>query len=100
MSRGSIRRGEALLAGLLRCGHCGRKLHVAYSGENGSAGRYHCRGGQFNHGGDPCISFGGMLQLLQVMRQQNLGRAARRSRRHRLDARLAGHATLPGTRTA
>ena len=60
MSRGSVRRGEALLAGLLRCGHCGRKLHVAYSGENGSAGRYHCRGGHLNHGGDRCISFGGM----------------------------------------
>jgi excisionase family DNA binding protein len=60
MSRGSIRRGEALLAGLLRCGHCGRKLHVAYSGENGSAGRYHCRGGHLNHGTDPCISFGGL----------------------------------------
>lgn len=60
MSRGSVRRGEALLAGLLRCGHCGRKLHVAYSGENGSSGRYHCRGGQLNHGGDRCISFGGM----------------------------------------
>jgi excisionase family DNA binding protein len=60
MSRGSVRRGEALLAGLLRCGHCGRKLHVAYSGENGSSGRYHCRGGHLNHGGDPCISFGGM----------------------------------------
>jgi len=60
MSRGSIRRGEALLAGLLRCGHCGRKLHVAYSGENGSSGRYHCRGGHLNHGSDPCISFGGM----------------------------------------
>jgi excisionase family DNA binding protein len=60
MSRGSVRRGEALLAGLLRCGHCGRKLHVAYSGENGSSGRYHCRGGQINHGGDQCISFGGM----------------------------------------
>ena len=60
MSRGSVRRGEALLAGLLRCGHCGRKLHVAYSGTNGSAGRYHCRGGQINHGGEPCISFGGM----------------------------------------
>lgn len=60
MSRGAIRRGEALLAGLLRCGHCGRKLHVAYSGENGSAGRYHCRGSQINHGGDRCISFGGM----------------------------------------
>lgn len=60
MSRGSVRRGEALLAGLLRCGHCGRKLHVAYSGTNGSAGRYHCRGGHLNHGGEPCISFGGM----------------------------------------
>jgi excisionase family DNA binding protein len=60
MSRGAVRRGEALLAGLFRCGHCGRKLHVAYSGENGSAGRYHCRGAQFNHGGPSCISFGGM----------------------------------------
>jgi len=60
MSRGSVRRGQALLAGLLRCGHCGRKLHVAYSGADGGVGRYHCRGGYLNHGGDRCISFGGM----------------------------------------
>src|SRR5271168_1856793 len=60
MSRGSIRRGEALLAGLLRCGHCGRKLHVAYSGKDGNTGRYHCQGGFINHGGERCISFGGM----------------------------------------
>jgi excisionase family DNA binding protein len=60
MSRGALRRGEALLAGLLRCGHCGRKLHVAYSGTDGSSGRYHCQGGFINHGGDRCISFGGM----------------------------------------
>ena len=60
MSRGALRRGEALLAGLLRCGHCGRKLHVAYSGTDGNTGRYHCKGGANNHGGDPCISFGGM----------------------------------------
>ncbi len=58
--RGAIRRGEALLAGLLRCGHCGRKLHVAYSGKGGNTGRYHCRGGNVNHGSAPCISFGGM----------------------------------------
>jgi len=58
--RGAIRRGEALLAGLLRCGHCGRKLHVAYSGKGGNTGRYHCRGSQFNHGGARCIAFGGM----------------------------------------
>jgi DNA invertase Pin-like site-specific DNA recombinase len=60
MSRGSVRRGQALLAGLLRCGHCSRKLHVAYSGADGDVGRYHCRGGYLNHGGDRCISFGGM----------------------------------------
>jgi DNA invertase Pin-like site-specific DNA recombinase len=60
MSRGALRRGEALLAGLLRCGHCGRKLHVAYSGTDGNTGRYHCQGGFINHGGDRCISFGGM----------------------------------------
>ncbi|MDQ3905125.1 MAG: helix-turn-helix domain-containing protein, partial [Actinomycetota bacterium] len=60
MSRGSVRRAESLLAGLLRCGHCGRKLHVAYSGTKGSSGRYHCRGGHLNHGGEPCISFGAM----------------------------------------
>jgi len=60
MSRGALRRGEALLAGLLRCGHRGRKLHVTYSGTDGNTGRYHCRGGFHNHGGDRCISFGGM----------------------------------------
>jgi DNA invertase Pin-like site-specific DNA recombinase len=60
MSRGAVRRGEALLAGLLRCGHCGRKLHVAYSGKDGASGRYHCQGGHLNHGGARCISFGGM----------------------------------------
>jgi DNA invertase Pin-like site-specific DNA recombinase len=28
--RGPVRQGRALLVGLLRCGHCGRKLHVEY----------------------------------------------------------------------
>jgi Recombinase len=32
MGRGSIRHGEALLAGLFRCARCGRKLRVNYSG--------------------------------------------------------------------
>jgi DNA invertase Pin-like site-specific DNA recombinase len=60
MVRGSVRRGETLLAGLLRCGHCGRKLHVAYGGTHGEAGRYHCKGSSVNHGGDRCISFGSL----------------------------------------
>ncbi len=32
MVRGAAREGRSLLAGLLRCSRCGRKLHVAYSG--------------------------------------------------------------------
>jgi hypothetical protein len=60
ITRGAPRRGEALLAGLLRCGHCGRKLHVVYSGSDRNAVRYHCEGSSLNHGGDPCISFGGL----------------------------------------
>ncbi|MET3524690.1 zinc ribbon domain-containing protein [Mesorhizobium abyssinicae] len=32
MVRGPVRKGEALLAGLLRCGHCGRRLLVGYNG--------------------------------------------------------------------
>lgn len=60
MVRGAVRRGETLLAGMLRCGHCGRKLHVGYSGTNGDVGRYHCRGAHLNHGGERCISFGSL----------------------------------------
>lgn len=58
--RGALRKGELILAGLLRCGHCGRKLHVAYSGTQGNTGRYHCRGAMINHGTAPCISFGSL----------------------------------------
>ena len=31
LARGAARKGELLLPGLLRCGHCGRKLHVRQS---------------------------------------------------------------------
>ena len=61
MARGALRRGEALLAGLLRCAHCGRKLHVAYSGSDGDTARYHCKGAAINHGvAHGCISFGSL----------------------------------------
>jgi DNA invertase Pin-like site-specific DNA recombinase len=42
MVRGAVRKGEALLAGLLRCGHCGRRLLVSYNGTKGDVGRYNC----------------------------------------------------------
>lgn len=61
MARGALRRGEALLTGLLRCAHCGRKLHVAYSGADGNTARYHCKGAAINHGSPQgCISFGSL----------------------------------------
>jgi DNA invertase Pin-like site-specific DNA recombinase len=56
IARGVARRGELILAGLLRCGHCGRKLYVGY----GKSGRYYCQGANVNHGTERCISFGGL----------------------------------------
>lgn len=54
--RGSIRRGEALLTGLLRCGHCGHKLAVAYTGDTAKYPRYYCRGPEVARL-NSCISF-------------------------------------------
>jgi DNA invertase Pin-like site-specific DNA recombinase len=57
LARGAAREGELLLPGLLRCGHCGRKLHVHYSGK---IGRYNCYGARANHGAARCISISGL----------------------------------------
>jgi hypothetical protein len=56
--RTAVKRGGALLSGLLRCGHCGRALQISYSGTNGAIPRYHCKGAMINHGGAWCISIG------------------------------------------
>lgn len=60
MARGSVKSGSALLAGILRCGRCGRKLHVCYSGTTGTVVRYGCRGAQLNHGTGRCINLGAL----------------------------------------
>ena len=57
-SMAAIRAGQGLLVGLLRCGHCGRKLHVRYWGGRGTNARYLCKG-DFDDGGQYCIGFGG-----------------------------------------
>lgn len=46
---GSPRRGKGLLAGLVRCGHCGRKMHVRYGGHHARSSAvvyYLCRASQ------------------------------------------------------
>jgi hypothetical protein len=60
MVPGSVRNGGGLLAGLLRCGHCGRKLTVQHNGLRGVA-RYLCNGASVNHAAPTkCITFGNM----------------------------------------
>ena len=56
---GVARAGKGLLAGLLRCGRCGRKLHVRYWGKAGTAARYLCVGDYAADGDRYCIGFGG-----------------------------------------
>jgi len=53
-------KGSCLLTGLIRCGICGRVLHVHYYGKKKKAGRYLCKGNHAN-GGKYCIGFGSAL---------------------------------------
>ena len=39
---GAAREGVALLQGIIRCGRCGRRMQVAYSGNKGNVPRYAC----------------------------------------------------------
>jgi DNA invertase Pin-like site-specific DNA recombinase len=59
-SMSAIRAGQGLLVGLLRCGRCGRKLHVRYWGGTGTHARYLCKG-DYDDGGQYCIGFGGAM---------------------------------------
>jgi excisionase family DNA binding protein len=56
---GSVRNGGGLLVGLLRCGHCGRKLRVQHNGRRGVA-RYLCRDAKGHGFRETCIAFGNM----------------------------------------
>ncbi len=58
-SRGPVLKGNGLLAGLLRCRRCGRKLDVAYGGKGGKVPRYECRRNRLMRGERDCLAFGG-----------------------------------------
>lgn len=73
LGRGSIRRGEALLPGLLRCARCGRRLHIHYSGKGGNTQQYLCRGAFSAKAEYSCIGFGGM-RIDRVVAQEVLDR--------------------------
>lgn len=67
--RGAAKQGPALLAGLLRCGCCGRKLMVGYSGRDATVPRYQCHRGRLDNMEKPCISFGGLSIDAAVARE-------------------------------
>ena len=56
--RGAVRHGEALLAGLLRCGHCGAKMLAQYPRQR--VIRYQCSGYALNREQSCCVMFGGL----------------------------------------
>jgi len=70
MSRGAARQGRSLLAGVLRCARCGRRLKVFYiGGKHGGIERYVCRGPDLHHKSERCIAFGGMAVDRAVERE-------------------------------
>jgi hypothetical protein len=71
---GAPKHGDALLAGLVRCRRCGRKLTVRYTGAKHNIPRYACHRGLLDNGEPRCIAFGGLrvddaieAALLQVV---------------------------------
>ena len=59
-ARGAPKHGAALLAGILRCRRCGRKMTIQYSGARGQIPRYCCMRGRTDYGEPRCIGFGGL----------------------------------------
>src|ERR1700757_5391386 len=58
MVAGSVRNGGGLLVGLLRCGHCGRKLKVLHHGRRDT--RYICNAEMDYASDKKCITFSNM----------------------------------------
>jgi len=57
---GAPKHGDALIAGLIRCRRCGRKLTVRYTGAKHDIPRYSCWRGLLDNGEQRCIAFGGL----------------------------------------
>lgn len=57
---GAPKHGDALLAGLIRCKRCGRKLTLRYSGMKHHIPRYSCSRGWLDNAEPRCIAFGGL----------------------------------------
>src|ERR1700747_2967354 len=66
--RGAPRAGKGLLAGLLRCGHCGKKMRVRYGGRSdrsATAVYYQCTASQ----GQPANSFAAYVAVSKLSKR-------------------------------
>lgn len=59
-SPGAPKPGSALLAGVLRCRRCGRRLNVSYTGREHNIPRYVCTRGYLDQGEPKCLNVGGV----------------------------------------
>jgi DNA invertase Pin-like site-specific DNA recombinase len=94
---GAPREGPSLLAGLLVCGRCGRRLMAAYGGTSNHL-RYTCMRATIDYGAPGCLSLAGTFlerfvatQLMQVLQPASLelsvaAEQALRAERERLEA--------------
>ena len=97
--RGAVKHGDALLAGILRCRRCGRKLTVRYTGGQHDILRYSCSRGWMDNGEPRCIAFGGLrvddaiaaevLRVVQPAAIEAAVQAQQQEVQHRDDVRCA-----------
>jgi len=93
MAAGAVRGGRSVLAGLLRCASCGRRLQVTYGGR---VTRYRCRR---NHQAGCGLAFGGLRieaaierELLRVLTPGAIDAALARAERTTEEAAVTRHA--------
>jgi DNA invertase Pin-like site-specific DNA recombinase len=108
--RGAAKHGDALLAGILRCRRCGRKLTVRYTGARHDALRYSCSRGWMDNGEPRCIAFGGLkvddaiatevLRVVQPGAVEAAMQAQQRELQHRDEVRAALMRDLEAARFA
>jgi hypothetical protein len=108
--RGAVKHGDALLAGILRCRRCGRKLTVHYTGGQHDILRYSCNRGWMDNGEPRCIAFGGLrvddaiaTEVLRVVQPGAIEAATQvqqQEAQHRDDVRAALMRDLEAARFA
>lgn len=101
MAKGAGRRGESVVAGLLRCGHCGRRLQVmSTGGARGPSVRYQCGTGRLSHGLQRgCFSVGA-LRVDEAIEREVLRVVAPGAIEAALDAAHQADAETEATRGA